>query len=260
MNPRPRLSRPLSSTRAPLGRRPLGCGSLGHGSLGRALLGLAGLAALTAVACVTINVYFPEAAVKDLSERIEDAVAREAAAQDDTSQPSDPSTEPDAGTSAPGDPEAGESDGGDEVGARLARLGQVAVATLLRLTAPTVQADTVAAPEVTNPAIRRIIDSRAGRLPEIQRYKQQGVLGENNRALLEIRDLGALALQERAAVQRLVKAENQDRERMFREIAAATQADLSQLPQIQQTYAETLRQKAARGEWIQMPDGTWRQK
>ena len=30
------------------------------------------------VACVTINVYFPEAAVKDLSERIEAAVAQQA--------------------------------------------------------------------------------------------------------------------------------------------------------------------------------------
>ena len=37
------------------------------------------LATIAVVACVTINVYFPEAAVKDLSEKIEDAVAREAA-------------------------------------------------------------------------------------------------------------------------------------------------------------------------------------
>ena len=48
------------------------------------LLGLL-LAGLAAIACVTINVYFPEAAVKDLSEKIEDAVEREAAEAGSTS-------------------------------------------------------------------------------------------------------------------------------------------------------------------------------
>ena len=70
----------------------------------------------------------------------------------------------------------------------------------------------------------------------------------------------ALSLQERAAVQKLVRAENADRERMFKEIAAATGTDLSQLPRIRSTYAATLRQKARTGDWIQMPDASWRQK
>ena len=45
------------------------------------------LAAALVLACVTINVYFPEAAVKDLSEKIEDAVAREAAESIDSDKP-----------------------------------------------------------------------------------------------------------------------------------------------------------------------------
>ena len=118
----------------------------------------------------------------------------------------------------------------------------------------------VAAPEITNPAIRKIIQSRAGRVRELNRYKASGALGEDNRALVEVRQLDALPLQERAAVQKLVKAENADRERMFKEIAAATGTDLSHLPRIRTTYATTLRQKARQGDWIQMPDGSWRQK
>ena len=55
-------------------------------------------------------------------------------------------------------------------------------------------------------------------------------------------------------------AENSDRERMFKEIAAATGTDLSQLSSIKKTYAQTLRQKARRGDWIELPDGTWKQK
>jgi len=120
--------------------------------------------------------------------------------------------------------------------------------------------DEVAAPEITNPAIRKIIQSRAGRVRELNRYKASGAVGENKRALVEVRRLDALALEDRAAVEKLTRAENADRERMFKEIAAATGTDLSQLPRIRETYAATLRQKARRGDWIQMPDGSWRQK
>ncbi len=208
------------------------------------------LAVLAAIACVTINVYFPEAAVKDLSEQIEDAVEREAAG---------------------GEPTGGEPAGGEPIGDAAALGGaswlrstaDLVVGTALHLLAPApvyAQTDQVAAPEITNPAIRRIIQSRAARVRELDRHKASGALGENNRALVTVRQLDALGLQERAAVQKLVRAENADRERMFKEIAAATGTDLSQLPQIRSTYATTLRQKARRGEWIQMPDGSWRQK
>lgn len=206
---------------------------------------------LTAVACITINVYFPEAAVRDLSEKIEDAVAQEAAKiEGDEASPSedDPAAE-----------EAAPEGGGGQV-ASWARLPLRLMATVLDLTASDALAQAVAAPEITNPAIRKIIDSRAKRVPEINRYKALGALGENNRALLEIRSLDALELRQRAAVQKLVREENADRNRMFREIAAATSADLSQLPRIQSTYAETLRKNARRGDWIQLPGGQWQKK
>lgn len=201
-----------------------------------------GAAIALAVGCVTINVYFPEAAIKDLSEKIEDEVEKRAAevGGDEQSRLETPAK--------PGPILA--------IWARLAP-------SLLRLSAAPAQAQggKVADPGVTNPAIRQIIDSRARRLAELNRLKASGVLGENNRALVEIRNLDAVAdLRERAAAQRLVKEENADRETMFKEIAAATNVDLSQLPRIRSTYAETLRQNAERGDWIQMPDGTWKQK
>jgi uncharacterized protein YdbL (DUF1318 family) len=116
----------------------------------------------------------------------------------------------------------------------------------------------VAQPEITNPAIRKIIDSRSARYNELRRYLDQGVLGENNRGLLEVRNLEALTdLKARADVQRLVKAENADRQELYKEIAAAKNVDLAQLPKIQETYAATLRQNAKPGDWIQQPDGNW---
>ena len=201
-----------------------------------------------AAACVTINVYFPEAAVKDLSERIEDAVAREA----------------EEGGAEAAEPEGEGAEGSGAV-SRLRSGFEIAVGTALHLLGPAPAyaqppPPSVAEPEISNPAIRRIIQSRAARVNDLNRYKASGALGENNKALVQVRDLNALPLQERAAVQKLVRDENADRDRMFKEIAAATGVDLSQLPRIQETYARTLREKARRGDWIQLEDGRWDQK
>lgn len=197
-----------------------------------------GLALLSA--CLTINVYFPEAAIRDLSRQIEEEVRRQAAAR--PAQPAPETSEPDP----------------DE---RPEEAPRSLLHGLLGITEARAQESEVAAPEVSSPAIRRIIASRAGRVAELDRYKGMGVIGENKDGLVEPRNLETLPdLKARAEVQRLVKAENADREELFREIAAAKGVDLSQLPRIRETYAATLRDRAKPGEWIQMTDGTWKQK
>ncbi|HSO22622.1 MAG TPA: DUF1318 domain-containing protein, partial [Chondromyces sp.] len=76
-----------------------------------------------------------------------------------------------------------------------------------------------------------------------------------------VRNLDAIqGLKERAEAQKLIKDENADREQLFREIAAAKNVELSQLPQIRTTYAEALRENARPGDWIQLPDESWAQK
>jgi len=110
------------------------------------------------------------------------------------------------------------------------------------------QTDEVTAPEITNPAIRKIIQSRAGRVRALNRFKAAAALGKNNKTLVEVRQLDSVPMSERRGLKQLVRAENADRERMFKAIAAATGTDLSQLPKIRSTYATTLRQKARRGD------------
>ena len=181
-------------------------------------------------ACVTVNVYFPEAEVRDLSKQIEDEIRKQAAQQSGEAPP------------APQPPPA------PNQGASVFDLLVGATPALAQ----------VAQPEITNPAIRKIIDSRSARYNELRRYLDQGVLGENNKGLLEVRNLEALTdLKARADVQRLVKAENADRQELYKEIAAAKNVDLAQLPKIQETYAATLRQNAKPGDWIQQPNGNW---
>lgn len=204
------------------------------------LMTFSGLAALFVIACVTINVYFPEAAIKDISEQIEEEVAKKAAEAAANPQAED---EPGAAT---GEPEVVPNSAG--------------LFDLLLGVTPA-YADEVSRPEITNPAIRRIIDSRAARLPGIRKWKNSGVIGEGKDALLSPRNLQSIKdLKQRATVQRLVRDENRDREQLFKEIAAAKDVDLSQLSRIKETYAATLRGDAHPGDWIQMPDGQWKQK
>ena len=135
---------------------------------------------------------------------------------------------------------------------------------LLLLLVPTVsgaQSDNqVPPPEITNATIEKILKSRTARVGRLNAYKASGAVGENNRALVQGYRLRRLSAQERSATKEFIQAENADRMRMFRAIAAATGTDLSQLPRIRKTYASTLRQKACPGDWIQQPDGSWTQK
>jgi uncharacterized protein YdbL (DUF1318 family) len=198
---------------------------------------LLGACVLGLVACVTINVYFPEAEIKDLSKKIEEQVREEAAK--DSSEESEPSED-----TTHEEPQPSSS------GLLDALLG-----------ATPAYAQSVPDPEISNPAVRKIIESRASRLQQVNEYKSLGVIGENNEALLEVRSLDSLSdLKARADVQKLVRAENADREQLFKEIAAAKNVDASQIPQIRTTYASTLREATRRGDWIQMPDGSWKQK
>jgi uncharacterized protein YdbL (DUF1318 family) len=202
-------------------------------------------AALLLAGCVTINVYFPEAEIRELSERIEAEVRGEPVSDEEEK----PETEP---------PSSRLDLAGAALDGELRLAGIGALAATVAIATP---GQDVGEPTVMTPAIRKIIASRRARFPQLEPWLAQGVLGENNRALLDARALQQVGdLRQRAEVQRLVREENADREQLFREIANAEGVDHSQLPRIQQTYAETLRRVARAGTWIQQPDGAWVQK
>lgn len=207
---------------------------------------LAGVAAIAA-ACVTINVYFPEAKIRDISKEIEQEVQKRAEEATPPEQAPDQQAEPskdDSGSSA-------------DLGAGVRPAGLLD--GLFGM--PALAAGGVPEPAVSNPAIRKIIDSRGRRAPQLAPYKKLGVIGEGRDGFLVVRKLDALKdLRKRAEVQKLVREENDDRRALYREIAAATGVDPSQIAKVGETYAATLREVARPGEWIQLPDGSWQQK
>lgn len=88
------------------------------------------------------------------------------------------------------------------------------------------------------------------RLAQVEAFKSKGVVGENNRGFLEVRDGGGDA----AAV---VAAENKDREVVYAALAKQTG---SSADQVGRARAKQIGQRAHAGEWIQDESGQWKQK
>jgi uncharacterized protein YdbL (DUF1318 family) len=98
--------------------------------------------------------------------------------------------------------------------------------------------------------IQQIKAAMKARLPQINMLKQKGIVGEDNRGFL------AFVGKSREGAD-IVAAENRDRQRVYRAIAA--KAGVS--PEIVgKRRARKIASIAPKGVWIQMPDGRWKRK
>ena len=88
------------------------------------------------------------------------------------------------------------------------------------------------------------------RLPQIIKLKTQGIIGENNRGLLEFRSGNKSGAN-------IVNAENSDRQKVYK--AIAKQQGVSAML-VSQKRAQQIRGKATTGEWLQKPSGQWYKK
>jgi hypothetical protein len=86
---------------------------------------------------------------------------------------------------------------------------------------PAAQAQGAEALNVSSPAIQRITASMAGRFGELQKFFASGAIGLTNNGNVDVRDLNAVALPDRATVKRLVSEDNADRAQLYAEIAKA---------------------------------------
>ncbi len=114
--------------------------------------------------------------------------------------------------------------------------------------------------EVSTPAIRAIKDAMKQRFPLLKPFYDKGAVGENNNGLVEMRDAGALSLQDRAQLAKLIEQENGDRMSLYREIAAANKLAADTVPQIQKIFANSWRNQSQSGWWVQNNNGQWERK
>ena len=114
--------------------------------------------------------------------------------------------------------------------------------------------------EVSNATIRALKESIRERYPRLEPYLARGVLGESLDGYLVLKDGGALGLRERAEVRRLMKAENGDREALYKAVAQALGVEESQLPRLRGIFAKEWQRTAPPGTWIEVKPGEWKRK
>lgn len=97
-------------------------------------------------------------------------------------------------------------------------------------------------------------ERRRARRDQIKTFKLAQLIGENNRGLLEVRsEIGKVADQ----VQKVIEAENRDRQQVF-ELIAKKQNSTAEF--VGQRWAARMAERAPAGVWIQSASGEWQLK
>lgn len=184
------------------------------------------LAVFLASACVTVNIYFPAAAV----ERAADQIVKETW----------------------GEPEKNPPKPQSRVFERLFRFASFSLVG----EAQAQEADI----NISNPAIRALKESIKRRSDAIKPFMDRGNIGITQNGLLAMRTTEGLNLRERAEVKQLIDAENRDREALYAEIAKANNISRENIPKIQAIFARSWIEQARPGWWIQASQGNWKKK
>jgi uncharacterized protein YdbL (DUF1318 family) len=180
-------------------------------------------------ACVTVNIYFPAAAV----ERAADQIVKET--WGGGAEPAKTAPQPQSSDR--------------RVPAHIVSLAWVSEAQAQ-------EADI----NVSNPAIRALKDSIKQRSGMIRPYMDRGNVGIAQDGMLAIRNSDGVDLKARADIKQLVDAENRDREALYAEIAKANGIPASNVPKIKSIFAKSWIDQAQTGWWIQDAGGNWRRK
>ncbi|MDH5455478.1 MAG: YdbL family protein [Gammaproteobacteria bacterium] len=184
------------------------------------------------VACVTINVYFPEAAAVEAADRIIDKVRGEESGEPTTRLRPD------------------DSDRSNFAYALASGLGQFLIG----------EANAQEPVDFDKPSAEKaaLENSLAARFPALRVYLDSGAIGLTDSGLLEIRDRNLVPLKDRNTVVQLVAAQNNDWNALYAEIARLNNHPEWQ-DSIRRTFAERWVAKADKG-WYYREGGVWKQK
>jgi uncharacterized protein YdbL (DUF1318 family) len=181
-------------------------------------------ALLLTLACVTVNVYFPAAEVQSAADKIVEEVHGK---------------------------EASSTESGNTSSQSMLRRMLRGMSPFERKAYAQVDVD------VSTPNIRALKESMKERFKSLRPLYEAGVMGEDNGGLLSIRSLEGLSLKEKADANKLLKAENSDRQALYSEIAKANSLPSDTVSQISKLFANSWRKEAEKGWWIQRDNGDW---
>ena len=192
--------------------------------------------AVALVGCVTINVYFPEAAAQKAADQFIGTVL------DGSGQKAPPTADKNAPAQDNPPPARRPS------------------AMLLDLLVPAAYAADVPNLRVQTPAIQAIHDRMRARFQNsLQALLDSGVVGFTRNGMVAMRDAAKVPLSERAQANAAVADENRDRAALYREIASANNHPEWEA-QIRATFAQTWIDHAHAGWYYQDASGAWLRK
>ena len=201
---------------------------------------LALLAPIAVVSCVTVNIYFPAAAVEKAADQIILDVWHK---------------------------QGGDTPAGEENKALPATPGKKAEQSALDPRRIVVAALSAISGEAhaqnvdfnaSSPQIEQIKARMASRFGELRPFLDSGAIGLTADGLIAVHDANAASLADRARMNQLVSAENKDRKALYQAIADANNQP-GWAGQIQKTFAERWISQAQSGWWYQSGGG-WKKK
>jgi hypothetical protein len=96
---------------------------------------------------------------------------------------------------------------------------------------------------------------------DLNRYKSLGIIGENNEGGVTLLEPEKVQPDDRAFVENLIKEENEDRLAIMSRIIETNETlTPTELPRVHKMFAALNRDKAPKGERIQLDNGKWTQK
>jgi hypothetical protein len=187
-----------------------------------------------AAACVTINVYFPEAAAEQAADRIIDKVRGEPA-------------------------NSGNTGASLRSGEPLPEPVMIAAARhFLNFMIDDANAQGAVDFDKPSPEKTALENSLANRFPQLKPYFASGAIGVNDAGAIEIRDRNLVPLKDRNTLLQLVNAQNSDWNALYAEIARVN-GHPEWEDDIRQTFASRWVAKADAGWWYK-EGGSWKQK
>jgi uncharacterized protein YdbL (DUF1318 family) len=179
------------------------------------------LSVMVFAACVTVNIYFPAAEVRQAAEEIVKDVRGHESSQDPA----------DTGVREP--------------------------QSFLNLIGTAYAQQELA---ISNATIRQIKEKMKARYSQLAPFLKQGVIAESVNGLMIIRDTGSINLKARAEVKRQVSAENSDRTALYRAVSKALNIPGSEIAKVQEIFAKEWQKTAPEGTWIESTNGKWEKK
>ena len=101
------------------------------------------------------------------------------------------------------------------------------------------------------PAVQKVLNDRKSRVLVFQVLKAKGLIGENNEGFITI--LKPTQPKEKS----LVEAENRDRKFIYDTVVAQNHLGPEGLAKVEEEFAKTRRDRAKKGNLIQLPSGKW---